>query len=259
MNNSQPRTGTEAKNMATSMAFLIVGVGVLWLAKSQAGIDGDAVLVSLLLIPLIMYLTLSGKLTGLKGPGGLEATFREAATQSVTWTAQTVEPSQGTQVIAKEGIRDIQARLGRLDESRPILMTIKVGQQASYDWDALKRYMTALSQFRNFKFIVFIDQNDRLLAYMPSWAFRGLINLPELGDEFINRINQGDIADLRRYPGVVQETISTRSSNVDALRQMMRQNLEALVVTDEQGLLKGVVERDQLVSRILLDLVPKQV
>jgi hypothetical protein len=42
------------------------------------------------------------------------------------------------------------------------------------------------------------------------------------------------------------KTISTTSTNIDALREMQEQNLEALVVVDEQWMLRGVVEENAL-------------
>lgn len=92
------------------------------------------------------------------------------------------------------------------------------------------------------------------VAYMASWALKGLLGLQKLGEEFVHMVNQGNIRDLVRYPGVVTETISTDSTNEDALREMMRQNLEALVVIDKDRRPKGVVEREQVLSRMMLAL-----
>ncbi len=39
---------------------------------------------------------------------------------------------------------------------------------------------------------------------------------------------------------------------MDALREMTTQNLNALIVIDEERKIKGVVEKDQLLSKILL-------
>ncbi|MDQ3639076.1 MAG: CBS domain-containing protein, partial [Actinomycetota bacterium] len=56
------------------------------------------------------------------------------------------------------------------------------------------------------------------------------------------------------YPGVVRKTISTRSTNAEALREMMAKNLEALVVTDEDNRLKGIAEREHVLTRMVLDM-----
>lgn len=42
------------------------------------------------------------------------------------------------------------------------------------------------------------------------------------------------------------------TTNLEALREMTTQNLDFLVATDENLNLKGVVERERIVSRLLL-------
>ena len=53
---------------------------------------------------------------------------------------------------------------------------------------------------------------------------------------------------------VVRKTISTASTNAEALREMMAKNLEALVVTDEDNWLKGIAEREQILTKMVLDM-----
>jgi len=115
--------------------------------------------------------------------------------------------------------------------------------------------MEALSQYRTFKFVVILDHENKFVAYIPSGTMLQILRMEALGDEFVRIINDGNIGELRRYPGVVTRTISTDSTNVDALREMTAQNLEALVVIDKDRNLKGVVEREQLISKMLLGIL----
>jgi hypothetical protein len=160
------------------------------------------------------------------------------------------------QVVAKEGVRNLVERKAKeIDESKPIVMTMSIGGQAQYNAPDVEQYMKVLSQFRNFKFVVFLDPEETFAAYMPSWALRQLLQVPDLAYEFLNAVNQGQMAQVLRYPGVVRKTISTKSTNAEALREMLEQNIEALVVIDEQRKLRGVVEREQVLSRMMLSLV----
>jgi len=134
-------------------------------------------------------------------------------------------------------------------------MTMTIGGQAQYSPQDVEQYIGALSQFRNFKFVIFLDRDDKFVAYMPTWALKYLLQVPDLAWEFLNAVNQGQTAQVLRYPGVGKKTISTKSSNADALREMLEQNIEALVVIDEQRKLCGVVEREQVLSRMMLSLV----
>ena len=255
--NNSDQKNKEIKAIFISFLFLILGFVVVWLAKKLVNIEGDAVYVTLIFIPVLVYFISSGRLIEFKGPGGLEARFTEAAAQSIKPSSETIETSvEDFQLVAKEGVKALQNKKGEIDESRPIVMSITLGKNNGYyDWMAVSKYMNFLTQYRNFKFVVFLDNNEHFMAYMPSWAFKGLITLPELGDEFLGIINNGRLQDLYRYPGVVKETISTKSTNIEALQQMTKENLEALVVIDEDRKLKGVIEREQVISKLMLTLI----
>jgi signal-transduction protein with cAMP-binding, CBS, and nucleotidyltransferase domain len=250
-----PRENKELRAIGTAVLFLILGFFVLWLAKSIVHVEGDAVFISLLLIPILMYVIISGKLEELKGPGGLEAKFARAANESISTASEKVELStEEMQIVEKESVELLERKRQELNEAQPIVMIMELGKVNYYQRQATLSYLEMLSQFRNFKFVVFVDKSKRFVAYMPSWAVKGLLSKQQLGDEFIWGINQGRIQDLFRYPGVVRETIRTQSTNAEALREMTRQNLEALVVIDENSQLKGVVEREQVLSRMMLSL-----
>jgi len=253
--NESSRERKEVRAIGISLLFLVFGFLVIWLIKAVLNIEGDAVFVSLLLIPVLVYMVISGKLKELKGPGGLEAKFTEAASESINASSETVEPSiDDMQIVAKAGVHALQEQRQKLNEAKPIVMTMELGRRGYYNTEAVLEYIKNLSQFRNFKFVVFLDEGKRFVAYMPPLAFRGLLSMPELGYEFINVINEGHLQDLLRYPGVVRETISTESTDAEALSEMSKQNLEALVVIDENRNLKGVVEREQVLSRMMLAL-----
>lgn len=59
-----------------TLGLLAIGLGSLWLAKKVLQIEGDAVYVALLLIPILVHLTLTGKLSELSLFGNSIA-FRE--------------------------------------------------------------------------------------------------------------------------------------------------------------------------------------
>ncbi len=238
-----------------AVVFLAVGFGATWIAAEFTEIEGEAVLVSLLLAPVLVYVIVSGKLEVLKGPGGLEAKFTKTARQPVSATSETVAPSvDDMDVLAKEGVTALERKREELSEAKPIVMTMTVGRRNYYSRPILLQYLDTLSRLRSFKFVVFIDDAGRFLAYMPAWAVKEVLGVDYLGDEFVNAVNEGRTHQLFRYPGVVTRTISVRSSNVEALRMMTEENLNALVVTGEGGKLEGIVERDQLVGRMMLSL-----
>ncbi len=245
----------DIRAMIIAVIFLGLGFLVLWITKSIMDIKGDAVFISLLLIPILVYVIISGKLEELKGPGGLEAKFVKAANESISAATEKVELSiEEMQIVLKEGLTLLEKKRLELNEAQPIVMIMEIGKRGYYDRVAVLNYIDMLSQFRNFKFVVFLDRNNQFVSYMPSWAVKGLISKQYLGDEFISIINNGNKNELFQFPGVVRETIRTESTNAEALREMTKQNLEALVVIDGNNQLKGVVEREQVLSKMMLSL-----
>jgi len=242
----------ETVGIVVTVLFLALGFLSMWLSKEFLKLEGEAVLVFLLLVPIIVYTIFSGRLSELRA-GGLEAKFVNVAGQSAEFASETIEPSVGEmEVVAKEGARQLQRQLERLDESKPITLTLTLGKEGYYHREVWLRYMEALSQYRNFRFVVILDHENKFVAYIPSWAMLQILRMEALGEEFVRHINEGEIRELRQYPGVVTRTISTKSTNLDALREMTAQNLEALIVIDEDQRLKGVVEREQILSKLLL-------
>ena len=244
----------EGVNIALSILFLGLGFLSMWLAKIWFGLQGEAVYAVLLLAPLVVYAILSGRLSELKA-GGLEAKFATIASQTVEITSETVEPSvDEMSVVMKGGVRELRIQFQNLDESHPIILTLILGRSGYYHRDALVDYMEALLQYRNFRFVVILDQENRFVAYLPSWTMWQILRKGPLGEELVAIINDGRLRDLQAFPGVVTRTITTRTNNLDALRELTSMNLEALVVIDENKHLKGVVLREQVLSKLFLGL-----
>jgi hypothetical protein len=238
--------------MSLSLLFLLVGLLIVWFAKAAMAFEGDAVYVALLVIPFAAYAVLSGRVAEVKGPGGWEARFAEVATATVDPSSETL-PVEELQVVAKMGTDALSMMQERIDESEPIVMTMRVGG-TRYSPRAVRLYLDTLSHFPNFKFVVFLDGWDRVLGYMPQWALKALLADPQLGRRFLGDLTAGRVKSLLMFPGIVRKTISENEPNSRALQEMEEQNLEALVVTDETRLLKGVVEREQVLSRMMLAL-----
>lgn len=250
------RKRKDLKAIGLSLLFLATGFFVVWLTKGLLDVEGDAVFVSLLLIPLVVYMVLSGRLQELKGPGGLEFRFADVAQDSVQVQEQSIAPSiDELDLVAKGPLEELEKLRDRIDEARPTVMTIQLVASGPpfYGPHAIATYLEFLSKFRNFKFVVFLDPAGRFVAYMAHWALADILRKPELGVEFINAINRNQEGALLRYPGIIRETISSNATNAEALREMEKHNLEALLVVDD-GSPKGVVERERILSRMMLAL-----
>jgi hypothetical protein len=245
------RNRREIATVLVTLSLVSGGLAVVWFAKSVAGLEGEGVLVALLVIPLVVYAVASGRLEELRG-GGIEARFARVAAATVT-PESTQLPVEAMYGVEKANPRELPAVLDRLaDETAPTGLTIVVGKDR-YTRDALRNYLAALGQLRTFKFVVFVDLEGRFEAYMPYWLLDRLLEGPR-GGEFVRALNEGLIGTIRRYPGVVRDAITTKHTNEHALREMERQGLEAIVVVDEERRVVGVVEREKVLSTMLLAL-----
>jgi len=72
-------TGQEGKAVALAAGFLVVGLLVLWFSRAVAGVTGDAVYVTLLLAPILLYTIVTGRLKEFRGPGGVGLALWEPA------------------------------------------------------------------------------------------------------------------------------------------------------------------------------------
>jgi predicted transcriptional regulator len=118
--------------------------------------------------------------------------------------------------------------------------------------------MDKLSRYKSFKFVVFVDVQHRVSGYMPSWAARRVLGNPTDGDKLLGIINDtGRHHELSRQAYVETKPLRLNDSRAVALRKMIDQNLDALVVVDDKMQLAGVAERERLIVRILLSIVEK--
>ena len=258
--------GGELSFVLMSLLFVGLGLVLLWAARywmnDPKTAMGDAVFVALLVMPILIYAIISGRLTGFTGPGGVGATFNAVATTSVSESETVAQDpvlldQETVQRVDKGDLRTLHKKIQQLDEVTPVALTLTFGG-GHYSLEALQKYMEGLSRSRNFKLVVFLTKDDGFLAYMPSWAAKTVLDTPNLGEEFVKVINDGDANKLFQYASVVRKSISTRSTHAEALREMIQRNIEAMVVTDETNHLKGIAEREQILSTMMLALAEKK-
>lgn len=253
------------KNQKTILLFVVLvllGTVLALVARAFMNMQGEAVLLGFLLFPLLAYVVISGRNLEI-GFGEWKAKLGQAASEAVKPELGPIGPSLADMVeVGQKGINALEKMLQtyELNESKPIVMIIIIGR-GDYDRVITLGFIEKLLLQRSFKFVVFLSEDKqskdkRVLAYMPSWATREILNKPGIGEEFISIINNDDrFREIYSYPNVTKETISVKENNAKALRQMIELNLDALVVVDENSQLKGVVERERLLSRMMLTLV----
>lgn len=240
-----------------AILFLVLGFFVLWIAKTALNIQQDAVLVSLLLIPAILYLIFSGKLQEFSA-GGVSAKFNDAAQKPLSKDATKVEPLE-VEDLPKGNLPDLERFLAHFPTTEYVVLKVLLGNaeiRRRYRNEALLKYLQTLSRYPNFKFLVVMDQAKTVFAYISvNRTIRILeAELTSGENRFTAAINEGQRDQLLNYYGLMKPTLFTTDTNLKALEQMTEKNTDALIVIDEDRMLKGVVEREQILSKLMLAL-----
>jgi hypothetical protein len=247
----------ELNALAAALLFVALGFAGIFVVAKVADVKNGTVLASLLIIPVLLYLLLSGRVKDLKGPAGLELTLSEVANQRIPLPGH----EHGTTELSFEAVSSIEKgrtetfaeRVSGIPQEAPVVFTLTLG--SSINGPAAANYARRLTQFPRFKYVAILDSQRKLVSYMDERAFRHMIEAGGLyAQELLNDIERQDVGKVKAFPGMIPYTLTARTSIADALRKMDRTRLNALLVTEE-GAINGIVERDRLANALLLSLI----
>lgn len=241
-----------------ALLFVTFSLVAIYVVAQVAEVEDGAVLAALLIVPALIYLLLSGRVSELKGPAGLEVRLSEVARQTIPVPGN--DKSSGA--LAYEAVRAVEkgrkesffSRISDITPEEPVVLTLKLGS-GPIDGAAAADYAKGLTQFPRFRFVAVLDSHGKLISYMEERAFRHIIeaNVTD-AQELLNNIHLKNVGAVREFPGMIVPTVTPGTSIADALRKMQRLRLNALLVTQD-GRVTGVVERERLANALLLSLV----
>jgi CBS domain-containing protein len=249
--------------MAAVCLFLLLSLAILWFVRDRLGITDAAVPIAVLILVILVYGALSGRLSEFSGPGGWGAKFRDFADSEVQINPGTLELTNSEmENIPKTGLAEVEHKLRSITPGKPVVMSLTLGKIGYYDLHALHSALMALMRLPNFRFVLFVAMDGKLVCYTPAASLLGLLNADQNGviglagsaHELITAVNAGDINRLRSYLGMLTTTITTRTSNEQALHTMESMGMDAIVVVDDQDIPIGVAERWAIIGRMLLAL-----
>lgn len=250
--------GRDVAALAGAVLFLGIGFGAIYIVARVAKVRDGVAVAAILIVPALLYLLLSGRVSDLKGPVGLELRLSEVARQSIPLTAG----DQGGSALSYDDIRAVERghsesfvdRIRNIMPDDPVVLTLTLGS-GPIDGRAAADYARGLTQFPRFRFVAVVDSHETLISYMQESAFRHLIESDVIdSQELLNNIEQKNVGAVRTHTGMITSTVTAETSIADSLREMQRLRLNALIVTDD-GHIKGIVERDRVANALLLSLV----
>jgi CBS domain-containing protein len=232
-----------------SVLFLAAGIGAVWFVHSVLEVDGDAILVAVLVVPLLLYLTLSGRVSEIAA-GSLSVKLSEVSREPVSQIATEY-------VTADLGPRsDPNLPILKTDPNRVQVVTLQHG--GHYERDEVLGRLKSLAAISPVAFLIVLDDRERVVAYMTYRSALDVLERKERGDLFIELVNGGDPDAFDGgggFSAVKTEVLSSNATNAEALATMEETGLDALVVVDRKGRFQGIVERDRVLSRMMLALV----
>jgi hypothetical protein len=233
--------------------FLLLGLGVVWFARKVAGVQDGAVLASFVIVPALLFVVLRGDLKELRGPGGWAATFVLEARTRVSPAGGQLDVDEDVEIIGKESVGVLTERVKRTSPSGLVVMTMTIGRP--YNISDVQIYLKTLRQFPRFHLVAFLDSSRAFFGCMSPARLEGLMQIEELGRRFLDAVERGDRSALKEFPGWGEHKVLPSATNAEALQKMTDDYLFAIPVVDEGRQLKGVVEREQLISKLVVSLV----
>lgn len=245
--------------------FIAFGFLVSWSAKKLLQINDNTVDMVLILLPTLGYIILAGRLSALKGPGGFEAQFVVASKQKIV--GYEMINFENVETREKVGLDYLYNKIiPNLQPSKPTVLTFILGGNNYYIHEIILKYLNVLSQYQVIKFAVFLNTEREFVAYTSLSQLKHILAIPNgreeensnynintrEGKNFVKDLMSGNINSLLRYPGIMNTTISATSTNIEALQVMSDNNLEAIIVVDEHRRLKGIIKKEQILTKLML-------
>jgi hypothetical protein len=244
-----------------SFFFLAIGFLIVWFSKKYIPIENNIVYIFLFLTPAIFYLLFSGRVTELKG-GGFEARFKSIAEHSFHIPNDPI-PNDYVLNVEKRGMDYLEDIYPQLLDSKSIFLTIVVFDNPNYPnpnpfgrylLGDMLGYIEKLSNHKGFRFIVFVDSNKKLLAFVPKDAMHQLLATDNLATNLINDINNGEKGNLLKYPHFKKNSIYLPTTYLKALKEMKEREVSVLAIVDNNNQPRRIIERDEILGKIILDL-----
>jgi CBS-domain-containing membrane protein len=131
-------------------------------------------------------------------------------------------------------------------------MTMTLGQ--GYTTGDVRGYLETLSQLPRFRLVAVLDASGRFVGCASPSQLAGLMRNEPLGRGFLEAVRRGDAREVFRFPGMLMKVGPAAATNAEVLEAMTMYNLDAIAVVDQDRRMQGVVEREQLVSKLVLSL-----
>ena len=250
-----PEISQEWLGILVGAAMLIVAMGILSMMKWLLGSVDGATFVAILLIPLIVYAVVSGRVAEFTGPGGWGAKFRSAATSEVE-PSGIIETTEALQQVRKGGLYELSLAVEQLNPNLPIALTLRVGRSGFYQPDAIIQHLKTLMAVGPSTYVVFVaNDTGQFVGSANASQVVAILEDESAGGEFMSELELGGVSAFEDVGFLVRDSLKPEDSNNQALQKFLDTNAQALVVVSDDGQKPiGIVDKSRLMTKLMFKL-----
>jgi hypothetical protein len=239
-----------------SVIFVCLAIFGIHFARTLLGPIDNSILIALLVLPLLLYGIVSGRLTEFSGPGGWGAKFKEVANRPVDTSPDILKIDEmPVQEVEKESLANLHQKIDarEIHTDRPLAVALTLG--SDYTPYVIQEYARTLSNFADLRFFIVKDEEGRVFAYFRPQAFEN--DMTRL-QSFATMVKNKSKTALTQLSGALTEFIFEDTTNAEALAKMDRLGLDAIpVLSKTSDKLLAIADRNRIVSQMLNALVKR--
>jgi len=286
--------------LSTTFYVSLLVAALLFPRLTGYAFQSDWALLLVATVPLLalVVLLLIERATSVKAKfAGIEVEFQRTVTTPISQTITLEEDliAKGTTYEIRRIVEEIQAR-----RESPHILIVRIGrrrEQRRVEFLALRDYVYELSRIAPIEYIVFIDEDDEYLGFMPVEQFKA--KYPKFGIEILLEDFERDERTYRwwerffpvPFPGVREALERVRYESVlplwdpqrdrreiterdltrlgatrlylqkptvvEAYRRMIENRVSGIPVVDERRRFLGVATKDRIIQEVIVQLLEK--
>ena len=247
----------EKRDLETATIFLFVGLMSAWFAKNALDLKDNVLYVAILLVPLVAYLALTGRLSVVELPGGGTVEFEDVGQEQLQSDALALAFDRGP-------FKTINLGNSSCDPSTANTAADFSFEPATEGQEVLIIFpraaatiapgglLTYLRQYPSFRYFVVVNADCQPVGSGRVEALMVILTTAD-GTTFLGDAANGQPSLLAKYPGVSTATIVGNPTVAEAMSAFEAQNVDLIaVVGSEVGRLEGIIDRDEVVNQALL-------
>jgi hypothetical protein len=240
---------------------LVVGVSLHWHFNKYNWAPQSTEFIALLTLPILIYVLVSGRLTELSGPGGWGAKFQTFQThvqasvgkQDAGEKAEILSDAEAIQVLTGP-VQELSTLIADLDPRSSSATILEVGRPHHYKIEAIGQYLKALIAVGAPAYVVFVDaESGKFIGSTSANQLSALLADDGAAKEFIAKL-EGQPRMFGRLGFLVTESLTSDDTNIAALQKFVSTHADALVIIEDRRKPIGVVDRNRLMTKLLLKL-----